>query len=309
MKVIRGLSDAGEIFAGTGKTVVTIGIFDGVHLGHRQVIENTCRLARDMRAPGVVLTFSSHPGKTLDTGNAPPLISSTEHKLKLIEALGADYCILPDFKRELSTLSPERFVREILVDTLKAKGICVGHDFVFGKDRAGNINFLKELGRRLDIKVVVLEPVKMEGKIISSSLIRRMIIKGELEDAGRLLGRPVSILGTVVEGKQRGRKLNYPTANIDPHHEAIPPPGVYCVRAEYGKNTYKGILNIGTAPTFDVNEDRIEVHLFDFDKDIYGDEVEVIFVEKIREELKFSTVRDLAEQIRADEDKARKILK
>lgn len=310
MEIIRGLLAARERFVEVDKTVVAIGNFDGVHLGHQRVIENTCYCASEMKACSLVLTFLYHPEKMLEPGKAPPLIVSPEHKLKLIENLGVDFCIIPDFETELADLSPQEFVKNILLNILKARAICVGYDFVFGKNRAGDIELLKKFGQDFGIKILVIQPVKVKNKIVSSSIIRQMIIYGDLEEASLFLGRPVSILGTVIKGQSRGRILNYPTANIDPHHEAIPPRGVYCVRVKYRNKIYNGILNIGVCPTFKVNENknRVEVHLFDFDQDIYGENLEIIFVKKIRAEKKFRSANELARQLQVDEDTARKIL-
>ncbi len=308
MEVIRGLAKAQDRLADVERTVTAIGVFDGVHLGHCRVIKNACDCAAQMQALSLVFTFDYHPEGALNSKNGPPSIASTEHKIKLIDALGVDFCVIPDFKTELSCLGPKEFIRDVLVKKLKVKAICVGHDFRFGKARAGDIDLLKQLAVGLGLKVIIADPVKAEQKIISSSLIREMIMTGDLEKAGKLLGRPVSVLGTVVKGQQRGRDFNYPTANIDPHHEALPSAGVYCIQAGYEGQMYKGLLNIGVAPTFEENENRIEVHLFDFNENIYGKDLEVIFVKKIRDEIKFSSCRDLVKQIQADEDLARKIL-
>ncbi|MDD5072517.1 MAG: bifunctional riboflavin kinase/FAD synthetase [Candidatus Omnitrophica bacterium] len=291
------------------KTVLAIGIFDGVHIGHRRIISAAIREAKKRRAESVIVTFDPHPLKVLSPHISVPSIMSASHRLRLICALGADRCCVLKFDRKFSRLSPRDFAGKVLSAGFNASKVFIGSNFVFGKDNTGNAAALKELGREYGFEVKVVPMVRAGRETVSSSAIRRYIINGKLNEAARMLGRPVSIYGTVVSGKKRGRLLGYPTANIDPHHEAIPPAGVYAVRVRRGRRRYGGALFIGKPSTFGETEPVIEVHIFDFHEFIYHEDIEVEFVSRLRGVRKFRDHEALIAQIKRDDKLARKILK
>lgn len=290
-------------------TVVAIGIFDGVHVGHRRIITAAIREAGRRKKESVIITFDPHPLKMLRPHVSVPSIMSTSHRLKFIRALGADRCSVIKFNRSFSRLTPGDFAGKVLAGRFRASTVFIGSNFVFGKRNAGNASSLKELGQEYGFEVKVVPLIRVGGEAVSSTAIRRHIIRGRLDEAARMLGRPVSIYGTVVSGKRRGRLLGYPTANIDPHHEAIPPAGVYAVWVRRGKKRYGGALFIGKRSTFGEKETVIEVHIFDFHKFIYREDIEVEFIKRLRGVKKFTDHAKLIEQIRRDDALARKILK
>lgn len=309
MKVIRNLT---ALKAPVAKNaVVTIGVFDGVHLGHKEIITKVVGRAKRLKTKSVILTFDPHPIKILHPNHKIPTLISLDHRIKLIEDLGVDFLVILKFTKSVSMLSPEDFVRSILVSRIGVKEVYVGEDFYFGFGGRGDIRQLKRLASSYGFKVNVLRPKVIERRIVSSSLIRRLISKGNIHKASKFLGRTVSVFGTVVRGTNLARELGYPTANINPHHEAIPPAGVYAVLVRYQGRAYKGVLNIGLRPTFYSPRDKeptIEVHIFGFDKYIYGKDLEVLFIKKLRDEVKFKTRRELIAQINKDANLARRIL-
>lgn len=308
MRVIKGLKALRSI----KNSSLTVGVFDGVHIGHRKIIGKVVEAAKRAKLSSVVLTFDPHPLKVLKAGAKAPSLISLKHRIKLIGELGVDYLIVLNFTKSFSGIPPEKFVRDILVKKIGAKVIYAGPDFYFGRGALGRPELLKKLSFKLSFKVEIVKPVKVRGRVVSSSAIRDYILKGELEKAESLLGRPVSVLGTVVKGTGLARYLGYPTANVNPHHEVIPPTGVYAVRIKFGSRRFNGVLNIGTRPTFYSPKDKepsIEVHIFNFKGDLYGKDIEVIFVKKIRQEQKFKVIADLISEIRNDEKKALQILK
>ncbi|HRZ87132.1 MAG TPA: bifunctional riboflavin kinase/FAD synthetase [bacterium] len=308
MKIIR---DLGSIKVPLERSVVTIGMFDGVHVGHQKVIRDVIARAKKTGGKSVVVTFRSHPQKVTGRGGETPLITSPEHKVSLIENLGVDVCLLFDFNREFSLLSPQIFVRKVLVDKLGAAFVFVGFNFLFGHNRTGGVELLRTLGRESGYRVVTEKPVTRSGITVSSTVIRKLIGTGDLALASALLGREYSLYGTVVKGDRIGRHLGYPTANIDPHNEVIPPTGVYAVKAVCGGEFYDAVVNIGVRPTFRLSDDvrmSVEAHLLDFSHDIYGEHLEMFFIRKLREERRFPHKDDLVRQIRKDEAAARNIL-
>lgn len=307
MRVIRGLKKLRPI----KNSSVTVGVFDGVHLGHRKIVGKVVQAAMRRGIPSVVLTFDPHPLKVLNAKSKVPSLISLKHRMKLMEELGVDNLVVLNFTRSFSEIPAQNFVRDILVKKIGARIIFAGPDFYFGKGAGAGRALLEKLSRKFGFKAETVSPVKIRGRIVSSSLIREYISKGELIRAAVLLGRPVSILGTVVKGTGLARYLGYPTANVNPHHEVIPPTGVYAVRVKLGSKQFNGVLNIGTRPTFYSPKDKepsIEVHIFGFKRDLYGKDIEVIFVKKIRQERKFKVIADLVSEIRSDEKKALQIL-
>ena len=307
MKVMRGFKEFKDRAIGS---VVTIGVFDGVHVGHAAIIKRVVDSARRARLSSVVVTFDPHPLKVLRSGCRIPSLISLKHRIMLIEELGADILIIVKFSRSFSKMPPEKFVKNILVDKLHAKEIYVGENFYFGKGAIAGAANLRRFSSRYAFKITTLRPIKKSGHIVSSSLIRESILNGKLRKAAKLLGRPISVFGTVVRGSGIARGLGCPTANINPHHEVIPPRGVYAVRARLGKKMLSGIVNIGFRPTFYGPRDEeptVEVHLFDFKGNIYNRDIEVYFVKRIRDERKFRSKEALVKQITADMALARKM--
>jgi len=305
MKIICGMSKIKRL---PRKTVIAIGVFDGVHRGHRVIIKRAVSLAHRAGLKALILTFDPHPYHALHPHLRPPRIMSLDHRLKFFKELGVDICVVIRFDRRFSRLTAEGFAKYVLSEKLNAKKVIVGENFAFGSGKKGTKMALKKYGKRYNFSVECIKPVKARKRIISSSYIRRLITEGKLKNAARLLGRPVSVLGTVTRGDSRGRIIGFPTANINPHHEVIPPSGVYSVNIRLQYKAFNGILNIGKCPTFKSNidtEPTIEVHIFDFERDIYGCDLEILFVKKIRDEKCFSTREALVGQIRKDERRVR----
>ena len=274
-------------------SIVTIGIFDGVHKGHQAILKKVIRRAKIARLKSVVITFNPHPVKVLSPGTKIPLLMSLGHRIRLIKKMGVDECLVMRFTKGFSRLSPEDFIKNVLVDKFNLKVLVTGGNFLFGFKEKGGVALLRKLSRAYDFKFYSVPPLKMDGNFISSTRIRRLIEEGDLKLASKMLGRPVTILGTVVKGRRFGRKIGFPTANINPHHESIPPGGVYGVDAVLGEKKYSGILNIS-------GRKIIEVHIFNFKKDIYGKDIEIIFRQKIRDEKKFKSPEALKKQIQLD---------
>ncbi|MDP2929675.1 MAG: bifunctional riboflavin kinase/FAD synthetase [Candidatus Omnitrophota bacterium] len=285
-------------------SIVTIGVFDGVHVGHRAVIKKVVNRAKALGAVSIVVTFDPHPLKVLLGESLAPSLISLKHRVSLIKDMGVDKVIIMKFDKRLSRMKPGDFIKNVIRGELKAKEIFVGEDFCFGRGAIADIKVLKDIGKIAGLKVRLVKAVKKNFRVISSSEIRRLVVSGKIRDASRLLGRPFSILGTVVSGAKLARSLGYPTANINPHHEVMPPSGVYAVWVKLGGRLFKGVMNIGTRPTFydhgkDV-EPSVEVHIFGFHGSIYGRDMEIVFVKRIRAEKKFKTIDSLIEQVKKD---------
>ncbi len=288
---------------------VTIGNFDGVHNGHRKLIRRTMEKAAKLGLPSVVVTFCPHPLKVLAGVHAAPLITDYEKKLDLFEALGVDLVLMIKFTKELAAMEPEAFVEEYLVRGLNMKELVVGYDYSFGKGRKGNFALLSELGRRHGYGTERLDPVIIDGAIVSSTRIRDMIQAGRVWYVRPLMDRFYVIRGTVIHGMNRGgRLLGFPTANMRVRDELTPMPGVYATWAEVDGRVYKAVTNIGTNPTFGNDEISVETYIMDFSQDLYGWELRLNFVTRLRDEKKFSGVEELMAQIHKDVDLARQIL-
>ncbi|MDP3730141.1 MAG: bifunctional riboflavin kinase/FAD synthetase [Candidatus Omnitrophota bacterium] len=294
------------------RSIVTIGVFDGVHIGHRAVIKRTVDRAKAVGAISIVVTFDPHPLKVLGGKHLAPSLMSLKHRVNAIRGLGAEKVIVMKFDKRLSMMEPGHFIENIIRKKLNAAEIFIGEDFRFGKGAGADIKDLRRIGTRAGLKVHPVKAVKRGGRIVSSSEIRRLIVSGKTKEASGLLGRPFSILGTVVPGARLARALGYPTANINPHHEAMPPSGVYAVMVKFNKKLFKGVMNIGVRPTFydhgrDV-EPSIEVHIFGFRGNIYGKDLEIVFVNRMRAEKKFNTIDSLIEQVKDDVSQAENFL-
>jgi riboflavin kinase/FMN adenylyltransferase len=299
MKIIHA---ANELKAEGKKVCLAIGVFDGVHLGHQQIIRQTISDARQHDAIAVVLTFDQHPNSIVAPDKAPPLIYSLPQKLRAIEKLGTDALLLIQFDKKFSEQTAEEFIRSLARDFGKVHSVCVGADFVFGHKRSGNVGLLKKLGAELIFQVHGLAAVSLDGQVVSSTRIRETIRAGEFDAASQMLGRTYAISGKVVEGDRLGRKLGFPTANLDATNLILPPNGVYSGCTKLNGQFYRIALNIGLRPTVASGkpELRVEAHLLDFSGDLYGRELEVEMGEKLRDEKKFSSATELREQITRD---------
>jgi len=306
MIVIRHLKTSNETFE---RSVVTIGNFDGVHLGHQQIFDRLIAKARELDARSVAYTFEPHPMKVLRPEKAPAVITPLEKKVKLIRSLGVDVMVCERFTTEFSAQLPEEFVREVLVDRLRAKHVFVGYDYRFGKDRAGGIDLMRELGGEWGFSVEVIEAFRVGGEVVSSTRIRELVSAGDVRGASDLLGRHFFFKGRVAHGEGRGKKMGFPTANLIAEMEVLPPKGVYAVRVDLEGTRYYGAMNIGVNPTFEGNRGvQLEVFMLDYDGDLYGKALRVHFVERVRDERKFPSVDALVQQITQDVDKVKEIL-
>jgi len=287
------------------------GFFDGVHIGHRSILERAIKSAHNHGGEAWVLTFDTHPLKILCPESAPLMLTSTKHKLELIHSCGIDGCIMLPFSTKLANMSPTDFADWLFHRVPTLAEIVVGENWRFGAQALGTPELLQSLGSKANLTVTALAPVLDDGQPISSTRIRNAIMHGELEHAAAMLGRPVSVLGTVVHGRAIGRKLGYPSANIDPHNEALPPLGVYAVKANAAGKKYNGVLNFGTRPTFDKDKavpPVLELHLLDFEGNLYDHNIEAHFIARMRDEWYFATIEELKLQIQKDIEQARLIL-
>lgn len=291
-----------------GPCVVTLGNFDGVHLGHRALFRKLIAKARQFQCKSVVYTFNPHPLKLLSPERAPLLLNTPAEKQRLISASHVDLLIEALFTKELAGLSPEQFVDDVLIGTLQARGLVIGYDYAFGKGRRGDADFMCSYCADKGIDVDVLQPVGADGQPYSSTRIRQLLAAGKVAEVVALLGRHYNLEGEVVAGEQRGRKIGYPTANLNTEKEQLPAPGVYAIKVRHNLQEYNGVVNLGRRPTFDNGKSTIEVHLLDFSGRLYGQKIRIYFVERLRGEQKFSCTEDLVAAIAADVVRARQIL-
>ncbi|MDA3896554.1 MAG: bifunctional riboflavin kinase/FAD synthetase [Desulfobacteraceae bacterium] len=309
MNVFKDINEIKQPFI---NPVVTIGNFDGVHKGHQAIFHQVIEKAESINGTSVAITFEPHPIKVLKKKDPPPLITLYEQKVELIAKTGMDVLICIPFNKEFAAISADRFLEEILVKKIGTKAIVIGKDYSFGKNRKGNITFLNENAARLGYKVIVTGWIPVANNVdgrISSTRIREVVMEGNVHDAVSLLGRHYQIRGKVQSGRNRGgRLLGFPTANINIVDELCPKTGVYAVTVNCRDGHFKGVANIGYSPTFDDHVFTIEVHLLDFDNDIYGQDIRVDFIKRIRDEKKFSNIDELSQQIQKDIDSGRKIL-
>ena len=290
--------------------VLAVGSFDGVHLGHQRVIGHAVEKARESRGEAWVLTLDPHPLKILKPEAAPLLITSTLHKVRLIEGLGVDGCVVMPFTREVAAEEPDVFLKRLKQTVPGLSGLVVGENWTFGHRGRGDVALLKKLAPGLGLDASVVEPVLWKNAAISSTRVRQAVAKGQLAEARETLGRPFSILGTVVSGKRVGRQLGFPTANLDPHNEVRPPGGVYAVQVLVGSRRFNGaafLAEIKEAPSTPSGF-VTEVYIMDFDEDIYGADIEVLFIEWMRAARHFDSRGALKKQIGLDVQQARDIL-
>jgi len=292
-------------------SAITVGTFDGVHRGHRLVLERTAMRGRDAGIASVALTFDPHPLDVVNPSAAPPLLTLREEKLEIISQTGVDYAIVLPFTADLAALSPDAFVEHVLVGRYGMRELLIGHDHGFGRGRAGDVESLRLIGRRMNFPVEVVDAVRgSDGAPISSTAIRRAVAHGDLARAMDGLGRRYAFSGRIVRGEARGRLLGFPTLNLElaSRRKLLPPHGVYAVRVEAREATFGGMMNLGPRPTFGDESVRLEVHLFEAAGDWYDRTVRVEFVSRLRDVMKFSGPEELVAQLQRDAEQARSAL-
>jgi riboflavin kinase / FMN adenylyltransferase len=286
--------------------VLALGNFDGMHRGHLKIIERVRRGAEERGATAIAMTFDPHPSKIVRPDKSPPLLMTNRQKLDALSRAGMHGVAIVRFTPELAQWDPETFVRTVLIEWLHVAEVWVGANFLFGHDRAGTFSMLRSLGARYGFRAEKIDPVRYKDFVVSSTRIRRLITEGRVDEAGALLGHHYTIEGLVVQGQHRGRGLGFPTANVCADNELVPPRGVYATIAGLDGVALPSITNVGTRPTFEDGEENvIETHVLDFDKDLYGTRLRVAFVQRLRDEKKFDSVDALKSQIEADRDHAR----
>jgi len=297
MKVVSGYQDVKRY----KKPLVALGVFDGMHRAHTHILKDLVVQSQRRGGTSVVVTFSPHP-------QGRKSLYSLEHRLRLMRGLGINICIVIRFNKKFSRVPAEDFVKDILVDKIRAHEIYVGANFKFGRGAKGDVRVLKRLSRIHNFRLRVFKVIKQKNKVISSTRVRKVIAQGKLKTAQDLLSRPVTVLGTVIRGDSLATHLGFPTANIDPHHEVLPPNGVYAIKGMLSKQRLRGVCYIGTKPTLkarmkDIRKRRkkyIETYLFNFRKNLYGRYLEIEFIKKIRKEKKFNSLASLVKQVRKD---------
>ena len=307
METLRSISELSKL---NGPLFLAIGVFDGVHRGHQAVVSTSAQHAQAANGTPVVVTFDPHPIKVLRPKQAPHLLTATQHKIRLIRDLGVQHLLIIKFDKAFAATPAEDFVQQLVTHSKPLREICVGHEWSFGKGRRGNLALLGKLGAQFNFEVVGIPAVTLpNGELVSSTSIRHAIEAGDLAKAAEMLGREYTILGTVVRGEHLGKKIGFPTANLSAHNEQFPPNGVYFAQAKLNGVIYSGVVNLGYRPTMssDQSERVLEIHLLDFDRDIYGKDIEVRFVQYLRPEQKFDNVDALVRQIERDVQQARKL--
>ena len=296
MKIFESL-DISEKFV---NPVLTIGNYDGIHIGHQKIIENVARKAREISGTAMLMTFNPHPLSVLKPDTYTRLITPLHLKKKLIEASGIEVMLLVPFDAQFQSLTPEMFIKDILVDRLAVKEIVVGYDFKFGKGGAGNVTMLKKLAGTYGFRFETIEAITLDGERVGSNAIRKLIMDGNVEKAAKFLGRPHMIEGTVVKGENRGKWMGFPTINLDTFFELVPKNGVYVTEVELSGKRKPAVTNIGFNPTFGGKKFLMETHILDFSGNLYGKEVVIYFHKRIRDEMKFSGIDELKERIAKD---------
>ncbi|MGH9788613.1 MAG: bifunctional riboflavin kinase/FAD synthetase, partial [Candidatus Acidiferrales bacterium] len=303
MRVLHGFDSLTEPFPAP---VVTIGNFDGVHLGHRAILDRVVVEARARQGAALVLSFDPHPSRVLAPDRAPRLLTTPEQKLALLETAGIEAIVFAPFTLEFSRLSPQKFVEQVLHRRLGAAAVCIGANFRFGHRQAGDAALLAALAKQLGIAVHVVEPVVVQGEVASSSTIRRLVSEGDVRAAARLLGRPFALTGGVQRGEGRGRQLGFPTLNFVPEQECLPPNGVYVTETVASGRAHPSATNVGIRPTFDGQRLLVESHLLDFSDSLQPARLEVHFHDRLRDEMRFPSADALKAQIADDVARARR---
>ncbi len=306
MEVLHSIPELSQL---RGPLFLAIGVFDGVHRGHQAVISTSADHAQAANGTPVVVTFDPHPEKVLRPQSAPRLLTATEHKTALIRALGVGHLLIIHFDKQFAATEPEDFAEQLVAHSKPLREICVGHEWSFGRNRRGNLDLLKNLGAKMNFHVIGVPPIKSNDEVVSSTAIRQAIEGGDFARAAGMLGREYTILGTVVRGDNLGKKIGFPTANLTAHNEQFPPNGVYAAVARLVDGMHCGVVNLGVRPTVTSGKSErvLEIHLFDFDRDIYGRDIEIRFVKFLRPETKFESLDALVAQIRRDVQQAREL--
>jgi len=307
MKIIDGIENVKQKLP---YPVLTIGNFDGVHLGHQALFRMLIDRAKKNSGTSIVFTFVPHPLRVIAPERAPKLLTPYKEKIRLIKNCGIDVIICINFTKEFASITAEDFIRNILCRMIEVREILIGSNYMFGKGRKGSPELLKALGREYGFSVTVVDEIRIDNTVVSSSRIRTLIAKGRVEEAAKFLGRPYSVEGVVIEGAKRGKSLlNTPTANLSTANELLPKDGVYAVKVRVGRKVYGGATNIGCNPTFKDKKFSFETHILDFEGTLLGKTLRVDFIRRIRDEIKFSKVEDLAAQLEKDIAEIRQILK
>jgi riboflavin kinase / FMN adenylyltransferase len=307
MKIIKDLAEIRR----DEKSIITLGTFDGLHLGHQQIVDTIIQKSRQSGGRNFLLTFDPHPRKVIPGRNDVKLLSTLEEKIEILEQLGLENLFVINFTEKFSRQSPEEFVKKYLVEGIGLKEIVIGHDHHFGKERDGNFELLQNLGHKFNFAVTLVPEFSVEGETVSSTKIRNALLAGDVLKAGKMLGRNYSFKGKIVRGDGRGRKLGFPTANLSTGNEdkLIPAKGIYAAECIIENEIHYGLLSLGRRPTFHKDGDIIpEFYIFDFDRDIYDSIMQVNLVQRIRDEEKFNSVDELIIQMKKDEETGRQIL-
>ncbi|WED43851.1 bifunctional riboflavin kinase/FAD synthetase [Legionella cardiaca] len=302
MKLLRGLENIPDFSQGT---VATIGNFDGVHRGHQALLKKLRIQADKMRLPLVVLLFEPQPGEFFYRQQAPARLTSLREKIDVLKRCNVDYVCCLKFNKELALMTAQDFARHYFFSLLQIKYLLVGEDFRFGQQRKGDVHLIREIGKDIDCLVETFPDVSLDSQRVSSTKVREALAKGDLVQASRLLGRTYSLCGRVTKGDGRGRQWGIPTANLSMHKLSLPLRGVFCVQIKRKDVWLSGVANLGSRPTVDGTKNILEVHLFDFDENLYGEMLQVFFLHKLRDEIKFSSVDALIKQIHDDVDMAK----
>ncbi|WP_102400682.1 bifunctional riboflavin kinase/FAD synthetase [Haloimpatiens massiliensis] len=282
------------------KTYVALGNFDGLHIGHMELINKTINSAKKNNIKSMVYTFKKHPLSIINKDLTPKIIIDNDTKISYLDEIGVDLVNFVPFDEECMNMEPEKFI-ELLINHYNVKGVTVGFNFRFGKKNSGNIEILKKLSTEMGFELNVIEPIKIDEHVVSSTYIRNLIFNGDIEKANKLLYSNLTLAGKVVKGKRLGNKIGFPTANISFNENLIVPKvGVYYTKVQYQNESYKGITNVGYSPTVDGENFTIETHILDFKENIYGKEIKISFIKRIRDEVKFNSVYGLMEQLNRD---------
>ena len=301
MKIFHGTENANIM----RPTVLTLGVFDGLHLGHQKIMQTVVERAKAADAVATAITFDPHPRAVLHPESAPPLLQTLDQRLANFEVLGIEQAIVISFDREFASQSAEDFIRDIIHDRLHAREVYLGKGFAFGRGRSGNIELLRKMSGELNFVADEVDEVRLRNHRISSSRIREQLGLGHVDLVRRMLGRPYGVEGVIIRGDRRGHTIGFPTANLHPHNRVIPKYGVYATATLIAGQWRRSITNIGVRPTFGVDtEPSIETYIFDFDGELYGDVLRVRFLHRIRDERKFSGVDELKKQIEKDTRRA-----
>ena len=305
MEIIRGIDHLARPLV---NPVVTLGNFDGVHLGHQKIFERVKEDASKINGESVVITFEPHPLKVLSPKHCPPLLTPFRKKMMLVEKSGIEIVLCIEFSLDFSRITPFDFIKNILVEKVKVRKVVIGFNYHFGKRQMGNVRILKSAGKHFNYEVEVMDPLEIDHMAVSSSRIRELIKRGKVEDAAKLLGRDYPIIGRVVQGSKRGHTIGFPTANLEISEELYPKTGVYAVEVIWNQQIFNALANVGFNPTFiSVQKDRspersfsVEVYILNFNEEIYGEEIQVNFKRRIRDEVRFDSPSQLIEQIEKD---------